>query len=150
MTMRPAGSFRRPAASASPPVSGVQTVLVVHEDEAFRAAAGEALTQAGFGVVAARDSMTAMNILGREARISCLMTTMRMPLGHPHGLALARVARQRWYATVVIILSGDWCASESKGLLLEGAPAIVCPGWDVAAVTREARNALRALPADGW
>jgi len=99
-------------------------------------------------VVAVPNSMTAIGILGREALVSCLITAMRMPRGHPHGLALARIARQHCYQTVVIFLAGEWSASNTKGLLLDGAPPIVCPEGDVAGLTNETRRALRSASAD--
>ena len=132
----------------SPHLARPLIVLIVHEDASFRAAAESALTQAGFGVVAVPNSMTAIGVLGREALISCLITTMRMPRGHPHGLALARIARQHCYQTVVIFLAGKWSEPNTNGLLLDGAPAIVCPEQDVAGLTNETRRALRSASAD--
>jgi len=122
-------------------------VLIVHEEASFRTAAESALAQGGFAVVAVPNSMTAIGVLGREVLVSCLITAMRMPLGHPHGLALARIARQRCYQTVVIFLAEEWSASNMKWLLLDGAPAIVCPEGDVAGLTSETRRALRSASA---
>jgi len=137
-----------PEKLSSPQLARPSTVLIVHEQASFRTAAESALAQAGFGVVAVPNSMTAIGMLGRGALISCLITTMRMPRGHPHGLALARIARQHCHQTVVIFLAGEWNESNTKELLLEGAPAIVCPEQDVAALMDEARRAMRSASAD--
>ncbi|MDB5408483.1 MAG: Sensory box histidine kinaseresponse regulator [Rhodospirillales bacterium] len=81
------------------------TILLVEDDEAFLYSAARHLTEAGYQVVIAADSMAALRELGSEA-IDLLVTDIVMPHGKPHGIALARMARMRFAALPIILITG--------------------------------------------
>jgi two-component system response regulator GlrR len=83
----------------------VPTILFVEDDEAYRYAIGKLLEAAGFRVVPADDFTKALQVVEQE-EVDLLLTDIRMPIGQPHGFALARMARQRRSALRVIYLTG--------------------------------------------
>ena len=81
------------------------TILFVEDDEAYRYAISKLLEVAGFRVVPAADFTKALHVVEQE-EVDLLLTDVRMPIGQPHGFALARMARQRRSALPVIYLTG--------------------------------------------
>src|SRR4051812_40541261 len=81
------------------------TILLFEDDETYLYALTKLLEQAGFRVVAAHEFTRALDTLDRE-KVDLLLTDIKMPLGQPHGFALARMARQRRRDLPVIYLSG--------------------------------------------
>jgi CheY-like chemotaxis protein len=71
----------------------VCTVLVVGNEERFRRTLAEALRQSGLHVVECVNTTEAIDIVKRE-HVDVLVSRVRMQ-GHPHGFALARMARLR-------------------------------------------------------
>jgi len=69
--------------------------VVVQADPGFLTTAAGALRAAGFHTAAFLDSMGALEALRSTQRIKVLVTCMRLPVGTPDGVALARMA-QKW------------------------------------------------------
>ena len=81
-------------------------ILFIEDDEAYSYAVGKILTNAGFEVVPARDFTTALDTIYSDRPLDLLLTDIRLPMGQPHGFALARMARQRRGGLPVLYLTG--------------------------------------------
>lgn len=81
-------------------------VLVVEDETLIRIDLVTYLEQAGYRVVEAPDAATAIDILERDRDIRVVFTDVRMP-GDMDGLALARVVRERWPPTIIVICSAN-------------------------------------------
>ncbi|HEX9462329.1 MAG TPA: response regulator [Alphaproteobacteria bacterium] len=141
-TRPPAPTTPSPAAAAAAtPTDSLDrnpNLMLVSPDEAFGAAAKRALSDAGFSVMLASDSISAIGLL-RGCEIDGLITTIRMPRGHPHGVALARLVRDHKSATPVILLTNSEGFRAGEPGFLEGLAAILCPLGDVAGLVRRAQ-----------
>lgn len=89
--------------------------------------------------------MSAIAVL-RDRGIDGLITTIRMPRGHPHGLALARLVRDQNSMSMVIFLTDETRFTSAEGTLLNGKSAIVCPVGDVPGLVHRARIGLGRGP----
>jgi CheY-like chemotaxis protein len=87
------------------PKAAMPTILFVEDDEAYLYAISRLLEVAGFRIVPVRDFAKALEVVENE-EVDLLLTDIRMPIGQPHGFALARMARQRRSALPVIYLTG--------------------------------------------
>lgn len=121
--------------------AGIRTVMLVSPDDAFCAAAACALMDVGFSVLVAPNSMSAIAAFG-DRSIDGLITTIRMPRGHPHGLALAKLVRARNSTSMVIFLTDEPRFISAEGTLLNGKSAVVCPVGDVPSLIHRARIGL--------
>jgi DNA-binding response OmpR family regulator len=83
------------------------TILLIENDRGLAYALSKFLRHAGHGVRIAFDSMTALKLLDTAAEIDLLLTDLVMPVGHPHGLALARMGRWKRRDLAVIFMSRD-------------------------------------------
>lgn len=81
-------------------------VLLVEDEPLIRAVGTDALMDAGFEVIEARDADEAMQILEGAGALDVLFTDIRMP-GSMDGLALAQLVHQRWPDMKILITSGD-------------------------------------------
>jgi DNA-binding NtrC family response regulator len=84
----------------------MKTILLVNDDEAFRHATARHLTDAGYRVILAADSMAALDELSSDVTIDLLLTEVVMPKGKPHGFALARMARLRRRSLPIVLMTG--------------------------------------------
>src|SRR3978361_204441 len=84
----------------------MKTILVVEDDESFRYSIARHLTDAGYVVITAPDSMAALRELSSGSRIDLLLTDIVMPQGKPHGIALARMARMRRTRLPIVLMTG--------------------------------------------
>jgi DNA-binding response OmpR family regulator len=141
-----AGPAHRRADATPALIDAMRTVMLVSSDETFCTAAAGALTDAGFGVLVAPNSMDAVAILSGSIlsghSIDGLITAIRMPRGHPHGVALARLVRDQNSMSMVIFLTDEPRFVSAVGTLLNGKTAMVCPVGDVPALIRRTRTAL--------
>jgi CheY-like chemotaxis protein len=80
-------------------------VLVVDDDEAFAYVVGRWLSDAGFDVIAAPDTVAALAAFDEPDEIDALVTDIRMSPGMPHGFALGRTARARRPGLPVIYMT---------------------------------------------
>lgn len=82
------------------------TILLIEDDEALACALSDSLRDAGHDVITALDGNSALETLDTDVRIDLLLTDIVMPPGHPHGLALARMARRKRSNLAVILMTG--------------------------------------------
>lgn len=82
------------------------TILMVEDDPAFAEALDRGLRAARFEVVVAANSLAALRLLETDQRVDMLLTDIKMPDGHPHGIALSLMARRQRPALPVIFMSG--------------------------------------------
>jgi len=69
-------------------LAGIETILVVEDDDALRAYAVEILTELGYRVLEAPNGAAALSLVNRESRIDLLFTDIVMP-GGVNGRQLA-------------------------------------------------------------
>jgi CheY-like chemotaxis protein len=122
-----------------------RTVMLVSPDDVFCAAAACALMDAGFTVLVAANSMSAIAALA-DRSVDGLITTIRMPRGHPNGLALARLVRDQNSMSTVIFLTDEMRFTAAERTLLSGKSAIVCPVGDVPELIQRTRRGLGGGP----
>jgi len=82
------------------------TILLIEDDGELHAMLSESLTLAGHRVIGSHDGLSACNVLETDEPIDLLLADLVMPAGHPHGLALARMARHRRPDVAVIFMTG--------------------------------------------
>jgi two-component system, cell cycle sensor histidine kinase and response regulator CckA len=83
---------------------GTETILLVEDEQALRAAATEFLETKGYRVLAAADAAQAFRLCESENEIDLLLTDMVMP--GMRGIDLARILLDRHPTTRVIFMSG--------------------------------------------
>jgi DNA-binding NtrC family response regulator len=81
-------------------------ILLIEDDEELACALSASLSWAGHQLTTALDGFAALKALDTDARIDLLVTDIVMPPGQPHGLALARLARQKRPDLAVILMTG--------------------------------------------
>jgi DNA-binding NtrC family response regulator len=81
------------------------TILLVDDDEDFRATIETVLRMAGFEVIAVGGWAPALAVLDTPQRVDLLITDIQMP-GGVHGLALGRMALMRRPKLKIIYLTG--------------------------------------------
>jgi PAS domain S-box-containing protein len=87
------------------PSTGHETILVVEDEQAVRAAAVAILTSLGYEVLEAEDGPTALDIVGKNPSIDLLFTDLVMPNGMS-GLGLLAKAREHRPDLKVLFTSG--------------------------------------------
>ncbi|CAN5305873.1 PAS domain-containing protein [soil metagenome] len=93
------------AVDDGPVTGGVETVLVVEDDEAVRATVVETLTDLGYRVLKAVDADAALTVIESGIAIDLLFTDVVMP-GRLKSPELARRARERLPNLAVLFTSG--------------------------------------------
>jgi len=81
-------------------------ILLIEDDEALAYALSSSLEEVGHHVTTALDGWSALRTLDTDVRIDLLLTDLLMPAGHPHGLALAQMARQKRLDLQIILMTG--------------------------------------------
>jgi PAS domain S-box-containing protein len=78
---RHTGTLKAPAeaTSAPAPAGGVETILVVEDDEAVRAFTTESLRELGFAVIEAADGPLALRMLAHHPEVELLFTDVGLP-----------------------------------------------------------------------
>jgi PAS domain S-box-containing protein len=84
---------------------GVESILVVEDDEPLRAFTVEALRDLGYRVLDARNSETALDVLAREPTVDLLFTDVVIP-GGMNGRQLAEEAVRRKAGLKVLFTTG--------------------------------------------
>jgi PAS domain S-box-containing protein len=84
---------------------GVETILVVEDDEPLRAFTVEALKDLGYRVLDARNAETALHVLAHEAAVDLLFTDVVIP-GGMNGRQLAEEAVRRKVGLKVLFTTG--------------------------------------------
>jgi CheY-like chemotaxis protein len=99
-----AGHEQDPMVEASAPGGG-ETVLVVEDNPALRRVVVLQLTGLGYQVREAENAEAALAVLAGPERIDLLFADVVMP-GKLDGHDLARIVRERWPATKLLLMSG--------------------------------------------
>jgi len=73
----------------------MKTLLVVEDDDAFRDAVTRHLTEIGYVIIPVRTTMEALDVIDSKCEFDALLIDIYMPRGNAHGIAVARMARQR-------------------------------------------------------
>lgn len=81
-------------------------VLLVEDEPMIRAIGIDALEEAGYEVIEAKDADEAVRILEMLGEVHVLFTDIRMP-GSMNGLELAKLVHERWPAMKILVTSGD-------------------------------------------
>jgi DNA-binding NtrC family response regulator len=81
-------------------------ILLVEDEPIIRAVGTDALEEAGFEVIEAKDADDAVRILELLGEVHVLFTDIRMP-GSMNGLELAQLVHERWPAMKILVTSGD-------------------------------------------
>jgi DNA-binding NtrC family response regulator len=84
----------------------MRTLLIVEDDDAISGILAEALGMAGYRVIAFPTSTAALSELKSDRPIDLAIIDIQMPPGHPHGFALARMARFHRPELPLILMSG--------------------------------------------
>lgn len=104
-------TLRRVAAAASPTggvalAKGTESILVVEDHADVRAMVVAQVTSLGYRVVEAESGDAALALLeARAGEFDLVITDMMMP-GKVDGLALARIARERWPRLAMLLTTG--------------------------------------------
>lgn len=96
------------------------SILLIEDDEAFRRVVVTILERNGFKVTAVHDFGAAIRIIESDEPIDLLLTDVGMPVGTPHGLSIAQMAKTRRPRLKVIYMSGSYDAGQI-GAMIEGA-----------------------------
>jgi DNA-binding NtrC family response regulator len=91
--------------AAGPPLM-MRTPLIVEDDDAIRSSLAEGLEMAGYRVIAFPTSTEALRELKSDRPIDLAIIDIQMPPGHPHGFALARMARFHRPGLPLVLMSG--------------------------------------------
>ena len=93
------------------------TILVVDDDNGVRQTLEDALSDAGFEVVSAADTITACEQLERYPAVDLCLVDLVMP--GPDGAAFARLAKERTPDRPVILMTGYYAAGAKASDLAE-------------------------------
>ena len=102
---RPALALSRSSMAALDPLPG-RTLLLVEDDEAFRATLVDQLHRLDVHVHAVADAEAAIQALAGGLRVHGLVSDIRLGQGI-NGIALVRSARARWPDLPVLLMSGE-------------------------------------------
>ena len=81
-------------------------VLVAEDEMLLRLFAAEALKDAGYKAITAKDAAEALEILKTNPEVRVLFTDIQMP-GPLNGVDLARKVHERWPHVLLLITSGN-------------------------------------------
>jgi DNA-binding NtrC family response regulator len=84
----------------------MRTLLIVEDDDAIRGCLADGLGMAGYEVIAFPTSTEALRELKSDRPIDLAIIDIQMPPGHPHGFALARMARFNRPGLPLVLMSG--------------------------------------------
>ena len=82
------------------------TILLVEDDPAVSRVIETHLTDAGFSVIAAPGTSSALREMGSRQKIDLLLVDLVMPDDQPDGLAFATAAKQQAPTVPVIFITG--------------------------------------------
>jgi CheY-like chemotaxis protein len=82
------------------------SIPLIEDDAALAYALAKSLVHAGHDEKTALDGMSALQMLEADDPIDLVLTDLIMPTGHPHGLALACMARQKHPHLPIIFMTG--------------------------------------------
>lgn len=139
---------RETLVDAGPFKGGVETVLVVEDDEDVRSTVVEMLSDLGYRVLKAKDAQSALAIVESGVPIHLLFTDVVMP-GPLRSTELARKARERLPEVAVLFTSGYTDnAIVHAGRLDEGIELLSKP-YTYEALARKVRHVMRLQSGQG-
>ena len=107
--------------------SGQSAVLLVDEDDTFRAFALRALEAAGYAVLETGSPMEALRVLDGRVHLDVLIVDLLMPHSAPHGLALANMARSKRPGIGIVYVTDDPEAVPGEQINPEETPLLLKP-----------------------
>ena len=131
----------------TPPLAtgGVETVLLVEDDESLRELIGEILEALGYRVIAAADPTKATETAERyEGAIHLLLTDVLMP--GMNGRELAQRVRERRPDIRVLYMSGHTEDSIAESGLVEPGALLISKPFTHDSLARKLREALGPRP----
>jgi CheY-like chemotaxis protein len=129
------------AGAASPLVGGMETILLVEDDEDVRVTTAEMLSELGYSVLRAKDADAALTIIESGAAIDLLFTDVVMP-GSLRAPELARKAQQRIPGIAVLFTTGYAENAALKGRGLEGGISLITKPYARDQLGRKLRQVL--------
>ncbi len=106
---------------------GQSAVLLVDEDDAFRAFALRALEEAGYAVLETASSMEALRLLDERVHLDVLIVDLLMPHSAPHGLSLANMARSKRPGIGIVYVTDDPQAVPREQISPDETPLLLKP-----------------------
>lgn len=103
-TSTPAKPARQEQSAATAPLAGMH-LLLVDDDDAFRATLSDMLSRAGLRVTAVASAEQAVSLLERGGSVDVLLSDICLGAGMD-GLRLAHLARERWPDLPLGLMSG--------------------------------------------
>jgi CheY-like chemotaxis protein len=82
------------------------TILLVEDDPAVSEVIEQHLSDAGFSVLAQRDTTSALERTAGKQQIDLLLVDLVMPTGQPDGLAFAEAVKARTPQLPIIFMTG--------------------------------------------
>ncbi len=82
------------------------TILVVEDELLVRFVSSDALSEAGYEVIEAKDADEALRLMEEAGTVHLVFTDIRMP-GSMNGVELARMVHERWPHVRLLLTSGD-------------------------------------------
>ncbi len=120
---------------------GMETILVVEDDDAVRAATVEMLDELGYRVLRASDAASALAILASGVAVDLLFTDVVMP-GPLKSTDLASKARDRRPEIAVLFTSGYTCSAIVHGGRLDEGVELLAKPFTLDALARRVRAVL--------
>ncbi len=121
-----------------------RTVLLVDDDDGVRRTIEDGLSDAGFNVIAAPDTVTALRQLEANPQIDICLTDLVMPSNVPDGAAFAKSVRRLRPKMPIILLTGYYAAALK---LTEPASHLIYKPVDLAVLVTEIKRQLRSREA---
>ena len=120
---------------------GVETILVVEDDDAVRAYSTEVLRELGYHVLEAPNAGAALEILDRQEDVHLLFTDIGLP-GAMNGRQLSDEARRRRSGLKVLLATGYAGNAISQAGRLESSVSLMTKPFSCADLTKRVRDAL--------
>jgi signal transduction histidine kinase/CheY-like chemotaxis protein len=124
---------------------GVETLLVVEDEDSVRELAAEFLKSAGYQVITAKDGAEALQMAEHSQAIHALVTDVVMP--HLQGPELAKLLKQRHPDIVVVYMSGYLDYHRDAGDFLEDEVFLQKP-YTRETLVRKVHDALKGQSAE--
>jgi CheY-like chemotaxis protein len=94
----------------------MRTILLVEDDDALAYTIARQFEVAGYEVIPANSSMSALTVLDSGRHIDLLVTDVAMPEGQPNGVALGRMAKIKRTGIEVNLITGYDLGVDDKSL----------------------------------
>jgi DNA-binding NtrC family response regulator len=117
----------------------VPTILLIDDDDSVRDVIGEGLTDAGYDIISAPDTVAGRQQLERHPEIGLCLVDVVMPTGVPNGAEFARAVKVEKPKLPIILMTGYYGVTErARG----AADSLIYKPLDLDAVTAEIERRL--------